>query len=245
MSVPRLSTFEKYLDVLLFFAKVPIRLFFKCLGLLILVFVGSLKVALVRALIHRIIIMITTKKLNIQSMDSWLIVTSLCLTINPNWLHSLSFEIVTTAHLAIAIYKSFINESNKNRRLYFAAYACILLTAPFVLSLQGSLSWLVLITAAVADPLYKVLILPLALLGGLAPSTRLTIEKILKVVFEMAHWLTKFRQPELSLSGFEERTVHKWGFIYVVFIFLVWRFSLPIYRRWRVLKNQMDPGTLF
>jgi hypothetical protein len=173
--------------------------------------------------------------------DLFLITLSICLTLSPDWISSLAFLFSCAAHLGLLISKSCEFQKKKFQDIFFRSALFTLLASPFIFSLRGTISWLVLILGGFSLLFFQWVFFPLILLGALVPKSRFFSEKLIEQIFFCASEISKFRKPEFVYLNINSWSVKQWGFPYIIFSYLFWRFSLLVYRRKRFQKNQISP----
>jgi ComEC/Rec2-related protein len=225
---------EVILLKLFFFVPVKMRKPIVLLLLILFCFVNRLKPPCVRAVISRILFFKKPKGAFLQ-VDSQMIVTFFCLTLEPQWSLSLSFQFSCAATMALAMAATFHNSERPFSQKIISASLCSIVTFPLVLGLQPCVSWMVVPMNTIALPLFEGVFMPISILTIVLRPVSTITEKILNFIFSVSDYLAQFEKPLVCL---DERKMASWGLIYLCAVYCAWRFVLPWFFRRRFWRNQ-------
>jgi ComEC/Rec2-related protein len=227
---------EKIISVTFFFlppkAKKAIALIF----LILFCLVNRLQASCVRAFISWLVLEKKTPRPTVQG-DIQMVVTCLCLILEPSWVKSLSFQLSCGATLGLAMAASF-KTSHFLAKKFYSTFFCAAITSPLIFCVQPCLSWLVIPANTFAMPLFEGVLMPISLINILFRSMSFLTEKIFVFVFGLSDFFATFEKPLLCL---DERKLSIWGIIYLFSVYFAWRFCLPWFFRQRFWQNQSNP----
>jgi ComEC/Rec2-related protein len=237
-----LTAIETFLDRILFFVPPLVRKVSIGFVLFFFTVLCAFKAGIVRTFIQWVLNRPSLSKNKLKPADLQIVVISLCLFINPQWLTSISFQISCVSQLAFSIAGSVNSgDTRQNRSRFFTSCLFVLLTMPFILCFSQHISWLVIPASVIALPLFEFVLFPILLIGLIFRPSQFISDKILSSLFDFANTLTRFREPEIVLTQIAQKRIISWGFTYFALLYLLWRFTLFFYRRWRFQKNQQAP----
>ncbi len=166
--------------------------------------------------------------------DLQFIITCLCLSIQPAWISSLSFQLSCAATLGIAMASSFKVKHHFGRRL-LSTVLCTVSMGPLLFYIQPCVSWLIIPANIVALPLFEALIMPMSLITAVAQPLYRISEKILAAIFKLTTYFAYFEKPALCL---DEQKLKAWGLIYIVALYSIWRLIIPMFYSTRFWQEQ-------
>ena len=231
---------EKLIGHCFFFISVKKRKILVTFFLVFFCVINRLQASCVRAFVSWILVQRRSGSTPLQG-DLQFVVTCLCLTLQPSWINSLSFQLSCGATLGLAIASSFKLQGFFSKK-FASTFFCGVVTSPLILCVQPCLSWLVIPANTFAMPLFEGVLMPISLLnvtvGAVFQNVTHLLEKVFLWVFGLSDYLAQFEKPLLCL---DERKLANWGLIYLLMVYVIWRLFLPLFFRLQFWKNQQDP----
>ena len=230
----RVLSVEKIIKALTFFVPPKIQSFFVVLGIILFSLFNRLQAACLRALISWVLTRKKTLKHTHQA-DLQLVVTCLCLCLQPQWATSLSFQLSCGATLGLAIASGLELKGFWIQRLG-ASLICTLTIVPLLFCIQDCVSWIVIPANILALPVFGGLFMPLSLLNIFCRPISFLTEPLFTFVFGLTDYFAQYEHPLLCM---DERNLKIWGLIYLGSVYLVWRWFWPYWLRKQFVTNQL------